>query len=349
MRTSPRAIRPFSRRYLVTRGALGAALLPLARFRPALAAARPSITVALDWYPNADHAGLFLAKARGSFAAEGLDVNLSTPSDPTTVLQTVGAGKDTFGISYQTDVLLARAQGVPVVSIAALVQHPLMVVMAKKERHIARPKDLVGKIVGYPAIPSQEAFLATMLEQDGAKLGDITLVNVGYNLVPAVISGRVDAVMGAYWSHETILAERAGHPVDTLHVEDWGVPDYYELVMVAAEETVAQRSAMATAFLRAVQHGYLDAIADQRAALDALAAAYQEIDRVVETEGIKRLVPVWAGGVPAFGTQTPARWDAYGAWMKQRNLIPADLDVAKAYTTALLPMPAATPAATPAS
>ncbi|HEY7031397.1 MAG TPA: ABC transporter substrate-binding protein [Thermomicrobiales bacterium] len=334
---------PLSRRRLLA----AFAALPLVAAVPGAgwAADAEKVTVALDWYPNADHAGLFLAQQRGYFANEGLQVDLYTPSDPTTVLQTVGAGKDTFGISYQTDVLLARAQGVPVVSVAALVQHPLLAVMAKKEAAITRPRDLVGKTVGYPGIPSQEAFLATMLETDGAKLADVTLVNVSFNLVPALISGQVAAVMGAYWTHETILAEREGYPVDILRVEEWGVPDYYELVLVASEETVADRADLVTAFLRAIQHGYDDAIADQAAALDALASAYEAIDRDVESEGLRLLVPVWTDGITAFGEQTPARWDTYGAWMKQRGLIPADLDVARAYTTTLLPMPQATPTA----
>jgi putative hydroxymethylpyrimidine transport system substrate-binding protein len=319
--------------------------LPLTAAIPygARAADEQAVTVALDWYPNANHAGLFLGQERGYFDGEGLRVDVYTPSDPTTVLQTVGAGKDTFGISYHTDVLLARAQGVPVVSVAALVQHPLLAVMALKESGIARPRDLAGKTVGYPGIPSQEAFLATMLETDGAALDDISLINVSFNLVPALISGEVDAVMGAYWTHETILAEREGYPVDILRVEEWGVPDYYELVLVASEETVAERPEMVTAFLGATQRGYGDAIADQAAALDALTAAYEGIDREVEAEGLRLLIPVWTDGVAAFGEQTSIRWDAYGNWMKERGLIPAELDVAGAYTTDLLPMPAATP------
>jgi putative hydroxymethylpyrimidine transport system substrate-binding protein len=321
------------------------AALPIATMRPGRtrAADGEEVTVALDWYPNANHAGLFLGQARGYFDAQGLQVDVYTPSDPTTVLQTVGAGKDTFGISYQTDVLLARAQGVPVVSVAALVQHPLLAVMTEKDAAIARPRDLIGKTVGYPGIPSQEAFLATMLETDGATLDDVTLINVSFNLVPALISGQADAVMGAYWTHETILAEREGHPVDVLRVEQWGVPDYYELVLVASEETVAERSALVTAFLAATQRGYLDAVADQAAGLAALAAAYEAVDLAVETEGLRLLVPVWTDGVTAFGEQTPARWDAYAAWMKERGLIPADLDVSRAYTTALLPASPATP------
>ncbi|MDF3043708.1 MAG: putative pyrimidine precursor biosynthesis enzyme [Thermomicrobiales bacterium] len=127
-----------------------------------------TVSVALDWYPNANHAGLYLAQERGYYAEAGLAPEFYTPSDPTTVLQTVGAGRDDFGISYQTDILLARAAGVPVVSVLALVQTPLQGVMVLADSGITRPADLAGKTVGYPGIPSQEAFLATMLEDDGA-------------------------------------------------------------------------------------------------------------------------------------------------------------------------------------
>jgi putative hydroxymethylpyrimidine transport system substrate-binding protein len=308
-----------------------------------------AVSVGLDWYPNANHAGLYLGQARGAFADAGLAVELFTPPDPTTVLSTVGAGRDTFGISYQTDVLLARAEGVPVVSVAALVQHPLQVAMSLAESGIARPADLAGRTVGYPGIPSEEQFLATMLETDGLGLDDIELVNVGFDLIPAVISGRVDAAMGAYWTHETILAERQGYPVATLRVEEWGVPDYYELVLVASEATVVDRPELVTAFLGATQRGYMAAIADQAAALDALLAANPELEREVEAEGLALLAPVWTDGVPAFGTQTAARWETYAGWMVERGLIPADLDVAAAWTADLLPdpSPGGTPAATP--
>jgi putative hydroxymethylpyrimidine transport system substrate-binding protein len=326
--------------------ALGGAMLALSPRRPARAATK--LSVALDWYPNVDHAGLYLAQARGYFSDEGLDVKLYTPADPSTVLQTVGAGKDDLGISYQPELLLARAQGVPVVSVAALVQHPLMGLMATKEQHITRPHDLVGKVVGYPGIPNQEAMLATMLETDGAKLDDVKLVDVGYDLVPAAISGRVNAVMGAFWTVEPILAAREGHPTTFLHVEDWGVPDYYELILTASEETVRERADVVRAFLRATQRGFTEAAADPEAALDALAAASPDLDRAVSAAGLKLLIPAWTDGVPAFGVQTAQRWDAFADWMKERGLIPAGLDVASAYRTNLLPMATATPAATPA-
>jgi putative hydroxymethylpyrimidine transport system substrate-binding protein len=301
-----------------------------------------TVSVALDWYPNANHAGLYLAQERGYYAEEGLAPEFYTPSDPTTVLQTVGAGRDDFGISYQTDVLLARAAGVPVVSVLALVQAPLQGIMVLADSGITRPRDLVGKTVGYPGIPSQEAFLATMLEDDGATMDDVDLINIDFNLVPGLISGQVDASLGAFWTHEPILAEQQGYPTNVLKVDDWGVPPYYELVIAASEDTVTERSELVARFLRATRRGYEDAMADPAAAIAALRAASPDLDVAVEEAGIALLVPVWAASNAPFGTQTSARWDAYAAWMATRGLIPADLDVAAAWRGDLAPV-AATP------
>lgn len=290
-----------------------------------------SISVPLDWYPNANHAGLFLALERGYFAEEGLAPDFYTPADPTTVLQTVGAGRDTFGISYQTDVLLARAAGVPVVSVLALVQKPLQGIMVLADSGIARPADLAGKIVGYPGIPSQEAFLTTMLAQDGLTLADVELVNIGFDLVPGLVSGRVDASLGAFWTHEPILAEQEGFATSMLKVDDWGVPPYYELVIVASEDTADQKRGLIERFLRATRRGYEDAIADPAAAIAALQAASPDLDVPVEEAGIALLVPVWAEENIPFGTQTAERWDAYAAWMAENDLIPEGLDVSAAW------------------
>src|SRR5699024_9099896 len=117
--------------------------------------------------------------------------------------------------------------------------------------------------------------------------------NVGYDLLPAVLSGRVDAVIGVYWTHETILAEQQGSPVRYLRVEEWGVPDYYELILAAGEDAIAEQGEAITAFLGAMQRGYEDAIADPGAALDALLAASPELDADVERKGIELLIPVW--------------------------------------------------------
>ena len=302
-----------------------------------------AFSVPLDWYPNANHAGLFLAQERGYYAAEGLNPEFYTPSDPTTVLQTVGAGRDAFGISYQTDLLLARAAGVPVTSILALTQRPLQGIMVLAESGITRPADLAGKTVGYPGIPSQEAFLATMLANDGVSMADVELVNIGFDLVPGLISGRVDASLGAFWTHEPILAAQEGYATDMLKVDDWGVPPYYELILVAHEADLDSRRERIERFLRATRRGYLDAIADPVAALAALQAASPEVDAAVETEGLLLLTPVWIDANGQFGTQTAQQWQDYGAWMGENGLIPAELDIAAVWREVLPPLATPTP------
>ena len=293
-----------------------------------------SVKLALDWYPNSNHLGLFIAQEKGYFEDENLDVTLYTPVDPSTVLLTVGSGKDDFGISYQPDVLLARAQGVPVVSIAGIVQHPLNSVVALKSSGITRPRELVGKKVGYPGIPTNEPLLDTMLKYDGASgLGDVELVNVGFDLAPALISGRVDAVVGAYWTHESILLENEGYPVNIMRMEEWGVPDYYELVLVSSEEMLENRPDVVERFMRAIRRGYEDAVADPQAGVDILLeATREEVDEKIERPGAELLAPLWKTESADFGQQDSARWENFTRWMQDAGLLGEDVKAADAFT-----------------
>ena len=294
-----------------------------------------TVKLALDWYSNSNHLGLYIAEEKGYFADENLVVDLYTPVDPSTVLQTVGAGSDDFGISYQPDVLLARAQGVPVVSIAAMVQHPLNSVVALKSSGITRPAHLKGKKVGYPGIPTNEPLLETMLKFDGLSgLGDVELVNVGFNLAESLISGTVDAVVGAYWTHETILLENEGHPVTVLKMEEWGVPDYYELVMVASEKKLAEDPEVVERFLKAVRRGYADAVADPQAGVDILLrGTNEEVDEKIERPGADLLKPVWKTSAADFGEQDAGRWESFAKWMHVNGLLKEELNASKAFTS----------------
>lgn len=308
------------------------------------------VTLALDWYPNANHAGIYMAQDRGYFEAAGLDVEIFTPADPTTVLQTVGAGRDTFGITYHFDVLQARSQEVPVVSVAALVQHPLNSLMVLEESDILSPADLGGRTIAVTGVPSDEVMLDTMLRANGLSIDEVEIVNVGFDLMPAVMSGRADAAIGVYWTHETILAEREGSPMRYFRVEEHGVPDYYELVLVAGEDTIANEAATVTAFLGALRQGYDDALADLDGALALLLAESPDLVEEVEREGLELLSPLWTGedGAP-FGTQTADRWEAYATWAIEEGLLPEDTDWEAAYRDDLFPEGEATPEASPVS
>ena len=298
------------------------------------------VKLALDWYPNANHLGLFIAKQKGYFEDEGLDVTMYTPSDPSTVLQTVASGSDNFGMNYQPDVILARNEGVPVVSIAAVVQHPLNSVMALESSGITRPSQLAGKKVGYPGIPTNEPLLDTMLKADGVAggLAEVELVNIGFNIGESLITEKVDAAVGAYWTHESILLENQGHPVNVMKMQDWGVPDYYELVLVTSEDYLEENRDVAERFARAIKKGFEEAISDPQAGVDILVEENPgEIDEGIDRPGADLLVPQWQlPGGGGFGTQESDRWQGFVDWMKQQGMIDGSFAASDAFDADLI-------------
>jgi ABC-type nitrate/sulfonate/bicarbonate transport system substrate-binding protein len=300
---------------------------------PATTGALTDVSIALDWYPWGNHSGLYLAQANGYFEDEGLNVSIYVPGDPATGLQLVASGRDTFTISYQTDVMLARAEGLGVQSVAALVQHPLNSIMALETSGIERPADLAGRTIGIAGVASDEPLLRSMLEADGVTLDDVEMVTVGFDLMPALLGGTVDAVIGAYWVHESILAEQQGESVNVIRIEDWGVPDHYELLLVTSDNLVSSDPDVVERFIRALTRGYADADADREAAIDELVRAEPETDRDLELQGIELLAPLWTddGAVP-FGTQTQERWESYAAWLRENDILARDVPVSEAFT-----------------
>ena len=194
-------------------------------------------TVMLDYFPNADHAGIFAAKEAGLYAKAGLDVKIQTPPDPSAPLKLLRAGKADVAISYEPELLLARDAGAEtLVAVGALVQTPLTSLMALPSGGVKSAQDLAGKRVGTSGIPYQSAYLKTILEKAGVDPGSVKETNVGFNLVPAMVSKKVDATLGAFWNYEGVqLAPRK--PV-ILRMEDLGVPTYNELILVARRESL---------------------------------------------------------------------------------------------------------------
>ena len=291
-----------------------------------------SVSIALDWFPWANHSGLYVAKERGYFEEQGLDVNIYVPGDPSTVLQTVAAGKDDFGISYQPEVLIARKQGINVVSIMAMVQHPLNSVMTLEESGIVTPKDLEGKKVGSPGVPSDDALIDSVLKHEGLSIEDVEMVNVGYDLVASLLSNRVDAIIGAYWVHESISANNQGYELNIMKMEENGVPDYYELVIVASESMIAENPDVVQKFVNGVMRGYEDAMSDPLDAVALLKELKPETDLEIENPGVKLLAPLWATETGVFGWQENDRWEDFAQWMVEAGRLSDVSGISEAFT-----------------
>ena len=221
----------------------------------------------LDWFPNADHVGIYQALTEGDFTDAGLDVHVAVPADPATPLQLLAAGKVDVAISYEPELLLARNRNVPLVSVAAIVQKPLTSIVSIGSKHIVSPADLRGKRVGDAGIAYQHAYLTTILARAGVPASTVKEINVGDNLVPAMLSGRVDATLGAYWNYEAIqLARMHQHP-NVIRMEQVGVPTYDELIVVVRKSTIVNHPDEIRRFVQALARGYESARLDPQQAV----------------------------------------------------------------------------------
>jgi len=295
------------------------------------------VELVLDWFPNADHAGVYGAVEEDYFAEEGLDVRVTVPSDPAAALKQVGAGRAPFAISYEPEVLLARSQGVPVVAVAALVTHPLNSVLARADRGISSPRDLEGKTVGAAGLPLDRPLLDTVVRSAGGDPAAVRVRNIGFTLAPALAAGRVDAVVGAYWNIEQVELERQGVEVAAFRLEQHGVPDYDELVVVTSDRLAAEQPELVRAFLRGLRQGQDWAATDQTGAVAHLLDANPDLEEETLKEQVRLTAEVLSPADEPTLTVTPSEWAKFASWMEQNGLLEDPVDPAEAVTDRFLP------------
>ena len=295
------------------------------------------VTLILDWYPNADHAGIYGAVSQGEFANAGLAVSVQTGATTTDQIPLVAAGKVDFAVTYEPDLLLARAQGTPVQAVFALVQQPLNCLIALRSSGITHPAQLQGKKVGTSGTPGDTAILNSVVRADGGDPAKVTNINVGFNLVQALLGGKVDAIAGGYWNWEAVQIALEGQPVNVMRLNAWGVPDYDELVLIASEGTVQKDPGLIQAFDAALASGTRYAAAHPDAALQALLTANPSLSRPLVQQSLKDLTPAWNASGKGYGYMDPTQWTAYAAWMRSEKWLTQAVDAGKAMTDAFLP------------
>ncbi len=282
-------------------------------------------SVMLDWFPNADHAALFDAIDHGYFKAAGMEVHAVTPSESAEPLKLLAAGKVDMAISYEPELMIARDQGLKLVSIGALVQRPLTSIIALPSAHVHSIADLSGKRVGTAGIPYQAAELRTALQSAGVSPSKVTEVNVGFNLVQSMLAGRVAATLGGFWNYEAIQLELMHkHPL-VIPIDKAGVPSYDELVLVVREDEARHRGRELRAFMQALTHGENDVRADPTAAAKLIEDANPSLEPKLERLSIERTLPAaqLEGGKP-YGWQKPTAWARFSQWMYEKGLIKHD-------------------------
>ena len=302
-------------------------------------AAKP-FTLMLDFFPNADHAPIYAAIAHGDFRAAGLDVKPQVPSDPSAPLNLLAAGKVDMAISYEPEVLLARDRGLKVVSVGALVQRPLTSVIALPSAHISKLSQLAGKKVGTAGIPYQSAELKSVLQSNGVSPSSVQEVNVGFNLVPAMLSGKVAATLGGFWNYEGIQLALLHRKPLVVPVDQAGVPAYNELVLVVREDEAHTRGEDIRGFLQALTRGQREVRADPAGAANLVVAANHDLDKTLQLQSIQRTLPAALPGDSSkpYGYQDPNAWIAFGRWMFSHGLLTVSPDArGQPFTNEFLP------------
>lgn len=286
------------------------------------------LDVVLDWYPNALHAFLYVAIEKGYYEEEGLKVNIRFPSNANDAISLVAAGQADIGLYYQQDVIQARAQqDVPVKSIGAVVQGPLNIVLSLEEKGITSAEDLVGKTIGYAGTELSEALIRSIMQYVGADYSDVTMIDVGFDLMSSMTTGNVDATIGCLVNHEVPQMEEEGFSVNWFDLDDYGVPTYYEGIFLASDEAIANDSETLQAFLRASARGFADMKADPEAALATLLANQNAenfpLSETVERKSMGVLIPMMETADAAFLSQSDACWQENIDWMLEQGLIDA--------------------------
>jgi putative hydroxymethylpyrimidine transport system substrate-binding protein len=296
------------------------------------------VELMLDYFPNADHAGIYAAQAGGHFEQAGLDVAIRQPPDPAAPIKQVAAGRVDLAISYEPEVLRARDQGLPVISVGAIVQKPLTSIISLPEAGIRDPADLEGKTVGTAGIDYQSAYLRTILLEAGVPPRTVKERNVGFSLTPALLTGRVDAVLGAFWNYEGTELRLRGKRPRIIRMEDAGVPTYNELVLVANKRTLERDAEKLRAFIGALSRGTRDLREDPDRAIDGLLEANPDLDPELQRAVVEVTLPLFfpPRGRP-FGWQDPRQWDAFSAWMKDNRLLERPPDADASFDNELLP------------
>lgn len=300
------------------------------------AASEPTkVKVLLDWLPNTNHTGLYVAQAKGYYEEVGLDVEIAQPGDSVDSL--IATGQADYGISVQENITTARVQGVPVVSIGAIIQHNTSGFASPAEKNITTVKDFEGKIYGGWGSPSEKAVIESAMEEGGADFSKLTMLDSGYTDFFAATQKDIDFAW-IFYGWDGIQAELKNIPINMIYVKDLSPAlDYYTPVLIASEDKIKNDPEQVKAFMAATSKGYEFAIENPEEAAEALLAAEPDLDAELVKASQQWLADRYQADAPRWGEQKLEVWKNYADFMFERGLLDSELDAEAAFTNEFLP------------
>ncbi|WP_442951898.1 ABC transporter substrate-binding protein [Paenibacillus sp. A14] len=294
------------------------------------------VKIVLDWSPNTNHTGLYVAKEQGYYKEEGLNVDIVLPGAGGADAM-VASGEVPFGVSVQENVTQGRIQGVPLVSIAAVIQHNTSGFAAPADKGIKTPKDFEGKAYGGWGSPVEEAVMKSIMDQSGADVGKVKFVNMGEADYFTAVKRDIDFAW-IFYAWTGIEAELRGEPLDMQYVKDYSEQlDYYTPVIVTNEKTISDDPELVKAFMRATSKGYRYAIEHPEESAEMLLKAVPDLDKDLVVASQKWLSPKYQEDAARWGEQKKEVWQNYSDWMQKFGLLEKPLDTDKAFTNEFLP------------
>ena len=279
-------------------------------------AAKDKMTLLLDWFINPDHGPIIIAKEKGYFADQNLEIEIIAPADPSAPPKLVAAGQADLAVSYQPQLHLQLTQGLPLIRVGTLVATPLNCLLVLENGPIKSPQSLSGKKIGFSVAGVEEILLSAILEKYGVKLEDVELVNVNFSLSPSLMSGQVDAVIGAFRNFEFNQMKIENVPGKCFFLEEEGVPPYDELIYVANSKNIDKEKIRK--FLKATELATQFIINNPEESWKIFASTSKELD-----DQLNRMA--WADTIPRFALRPPAfdagRYLEFQDFLLQNKLI----------------------------
>ncbi|MBN8192624.1 ABC transporter substrate-binding protein [Bacillus sp. NTK074B] len=294
------------------------------------------VSVVLDWTPNTNHTGLYVAKEQGYFKDQGLDVDIILPGEAGAD-QLVASGKAEFGVGYQESVTQARVQDVPLVSIAAVIQHNTSGFASPKSKGIEKPKDFEGKSYGGWGSPVEKAVMDSIMKQENAHVEKVNFINMGDTDFFTAVKRDVDFAW-IYYGWTGIEAELRGEDLNMMYVKDYSDKlDYYTPVLTTNESMIKSDPVTVKAFLAATSKGYQYAIDNPKEAGNILLEAAPDLDKELVMKSQEWLAPKYKDDAQRWGEQKLEVWENYASWMYDNELLDKKLESKKAFTNEFLP------------